>query len=83
MTKYQIGERVSIHENSVNGYQCFVCGKDISENQPRTIVALTINQEIVTVEDLNALDYFDDWSFPIGKSCVKKFPQESIFVETE
>jgi hypothetical protein len=83
MTKYQIGERVSIHENATSGYDCFFCGKPISEKQPRTIVALTINQEIVTVEDLNGLSYFNDWSFPIGSSCVKKFPTESIFVEQE
>jgi hypothetical protein len=83
MTKFQIGDRVAIHENHETSDQCFFCAKPISEKQPKKMIALDINQTIISSDKIYSLSYGSDWCFPIGSSCVKNFPSESIYLEQE
>lgn len=78
---YKLGDTVSAHENYEVTEQCYVCGKDLKESNVEIRVALTENQTLVSANDLNYLDYGTDWSPRIGKTCVKKFPKESIIEE--
>lgn len=80
-TKFQLGDTVSSHETYEVTSQCYVCGKELKETNVEVRIALTDNQTLVSVEELNNLSYGSDWSPLIGKSCLKRFPKESIIEE--
>lgn len=77
--KYQLGEGVELHPDYY-GYNCSMCGRDLSKKQLNRRLALSENLTIIKSSEVN-VSYQNglEWSRPIGSECAKKFPSESIF----
>jgi hypothetical protein len=79
--KYQMGQYVKPHEDFEASDQCYVCGKPLKEQNVEIKIALTENSTLSTHEQISTQWYKTDWSPRIGKTCVNKFPKESLFEE--
>lgn len=80
-TQFEIGQTIDAHESYESANQCFVCGKEIKESNIELKIAMTDNRTLISANEIESLNYGSDWSPKIGKTCVKKFPKESILEE--
>jgi hypothetical protein len=73
--EYKFGDKVKYNDDwSVGSDRCFVCNKPLGKN-PRTIL-LSDNDELLTVDEYNALGGYSGFDAEVGSSCVNKFEQE-------
>ena len=73
--EYKFGDKVKYNsEWSVGSDRCFVCNKPLGSN-PRTIL-LGNNDELLTIEQYDALGGYSGFDAQVGSSCVNKFEQE-------
>ncbi len=81
--KYEIGKSVKQHANYESSDSCFICGKELKESATEIKIALTENYTLSTLQEIQSTWFTTDFSPRVGNDCVKKFPVEAVFVQTE
>jgi hypothetical protein len=80
---YEIGQTVKQHANYITSDDCFICGKELKESGTEIKIALTENNTLSTLQEIQNSWYGIDYSPRVGNDCVKKFPTDSVFTQTE
>jgi hypothetical protein len=80
---YEIGQTVKQHANYESSDACFICGKELKESATEIKIALTENHTLSTLQEIQNTWFTTDFSPRVGNDCVKKFPTDSVFTQTE